>query len=105
MGNCCRRESATVWATVDECYDEPSPRKHPPMEKECPLGADSIAPTPLHDQVRIKITKRELEELLASARVHDMPVDRVFSQLINGVNQSHVLRQRSWEPSLHSIAE
>ncbi|KAI3456452.1 hypothetical protein Pfo_013115 [Paulownia fortunei] len=108
MGNCCRRESGMVWASVDD-WDEPPPQKDPPMERECLLGDDNraspAASTPLKEQVKIKITKRELEELLASARMQDVPVDRVLSRLINAVDHSHVLRQRSWAPTLHSIAE
>lgn len=109
MGNCCRRESAMVWASVDD-WDEPTPQKDPPMGKEYLLGDDNRAPatasTPLQEQVKIKITKRELEELLASARLQDVPVDRLLSRLINAVDHSHVQRdQRSWVPTLHSIAE
>ncbi|PIN08572.1 hypothetical protein CDL12_18842 [Handroanthus impetiginosus] len=108
MGNCCRRESAMVWASVDEYWEDPTPQKDRPTEKAGLSGDDSRSPaatTPLKEQVKIKITKRELEELLATASMQDVPVDRVLSQLINTADFSPVQRRRSWAPPLHSIAE
>lgn len=80
MGNCCKGES---WASLDEWENEWAK----PEEDD----------TSLPSMVKIKITKTELEKLLATARLHDLPVDRLF---INTVQRRH-----PWVPSLHTISE
>ncbi|GFP91988.1 hypothetical protein PHJA_001342900 [Phtheirospermum japonicum] len=101
MGNCCRRESsAMVWASVDEIYES--------MEKESLIVvSDDVngTATPLKEKVQTKVTKRELEEMVAIARAQDVPVDRVLSRLIHAVDHSSVQSQRSWEPVLDTITE
>ncbi|KAK4398950.1 hypothetical protein Sango_1370500 [Sesamum angolense] len=108
MGNCCRREPAVVWASLDG-WDVPEheapPPDQPPVGKEWLPGEDSRAPAATKEKVKIKITKRELEELVANARMQDVPVDRVFSRLIKAVDFSNVQRQSSWAPTLRTIAE
>ncbi|KAL2244925.1 UNVERIFIED_CONTAM: hypothetical protein Sindi_2760700 [Sesamum indicum] len=105
MGNCCRRESAVVWASLDG-WDEPEHEAPPPPAgEECLPGEDSRIPAPTKEKVKIKITKRELEELVANARMQDVPVDRVFSRWINAADFSQVQRQSSWAPTLRTIAE
>ncbi|KAL8461424.1 hypothetical protein ACS0TY_032770 [Phlomoides rotata] len=113
MGNCCGSESSTVWATLDEWEreDEDSvPRTHPVMEKEYGAGDDSkstesAASTPSKEHLNLKITKKELAQLLGNARLQEVPMDRVLSRLMAAVDLSHVQRQRSWAPTLHTIAE
>ncbi|KAK9080656.1 hypothetical protein SSX86_000414 [Deinandra increscens subsp. villosa] len=57
-------------------------------------------------EVKIKITKKQLEELLGMKEVQGMTVEQVLTRLINGgdgVFES--AGQRSWRPALHTIPE
>lgn len=56
-------------------------------------------------EVKIKITKKQLEELLGRADVKDMSLQQVLEQLIrvsDGLDRTH---HRSWRPALQSIPE
>ncbi|KAL1537336.1 hypothetical protein AAHA92_29865 [Salvia divinorum] len=79
MGNCCRHES---WASLDEWENE---------------WAEHEEDASLPSMVKIKITKTELEGLLAAARLHNLPVERLFI--------SDFQRRHPWAPSLHTISE
>ncbi|KAL5773322.1 hypothetical protein ACOSP7_012918 [Xanthoceras sorbifolium] len=62
-------------------------------------------------EVKIKITRKELEELVGRADVQGLSVEQILATLINGSgyphgnyhHQQHHLR--SWRPVLHSIPE
>ncbi|KAL3522005.1 hypothetical protein ACH5RR_014839 [Cinchona calisaya] len=59
-------------------------------------------------EIKIKITKKQLEKLLGEVDVHEMSVDQVLSRLINHHYQhSDDIQQdqRSWRPRLQSIPE
>ncbi|CAI9087191.1 OLC1v1021205C1 [Oldenlandia corymbosa var. corymbosa] len=68
-----------------------------------------------HKEIKIKITKKQLEKLLGEVDVHELPVDQVLSRLININNAAasdqyhndhdHQQYQRSWRPHLQSIPE
>ncbi|KAA8523682.1 hypothetical protein F0562_010105 [Nyssa sinensis] len=57
-------------------------------------------PPPSATEVKIKISKKQLEELLSRMDVQGLSVQQVLAQLING--ETH---QRAWRPALQSIPE
>ncbi|PIA57918.1 hypothetical protein AQUCO_00500083v1 [Aquilegia coerulea] len=121
MGNCFRHESSTMWG--GEEWGSPLPqklastnghlynkaKKESPAEGKFLLGNDdgdegnniSSAPT----EVKIKITKKELEELLGQVDVQGLSVQQLLAQLINVSNDYHIQDSRSWRPALSSIPE
>ncbi|PKA52600.1 hypothetical protein AXF42_Ash001581 [Apostasia shenzhenica] len=59
------------------------------------------------DRVRIRISKRQLEELLARAEAKGMPAEDVVADLISMGMASfdHEAHGQHWRPTLHSIPE
>ncbi|XP_058099667.1 uncharacterized protein LOC131244011 [Magnolia sinica] len=55
-------------------------------------------------EVKIKITKKELEELLGKLDIQGMSIEKVLTQLMDAGGECH-LRHRSWRPALQSIPE
>jgi iron uptake system EfeUOB component EfeO/EfeM len=55
-------------------------------------------------EVKIKITKKQLEELLSKVDMRELRVEQVLAQLMNHSNGYESL-QRSWRPALQSIPE
>ncbi|TXG67801.1 hypothetical protein EZV62_009076 [Acer yangbiense] len=55
-------------------------------------------------EVKIKITKKQLEELLGRAELKQLSVQQVLAQLMN-VSDRYETNQRSWRPALQSIPE
>ncbi|XP_038904231.1 uncharacterized protein LOC120090574 [Benincasa hispida] len=56
-------------------------------------------------ELKIRITKRELEKLLSKVDVEELPVTELLSQLIDVGDAFESTHQRSWRPSLQSIPE
>ncbi|KAA8523683.1 hypothetical protein F0562_010106 [Nyssa sinensis] len=57
-------------------------------------------PPPSATEVKIKISKKQLEDLLSRMDVQGLSVQQVLAQLVNG--ETH---QRAWRPALQSIPE
>ncbi|KAK2644471.1 hypothetical protein Ddye_019666 [Dipteronia dyeriana] len=87
------------------------------VEKQSLLGA-SVSSSSNNNksttrEVKIKITKKELEELIGRADVQGLSVEQVLAGLINGPDyhghgQDHhqkLHHQRSWRPVLQTIPE
>ncbi|KAG2682256.1 hypothetical protein I3843_11G184000 [Carya illinoinensis] len=55
-------------------------------------------------EVKIKITRKQLEELLGSVDIKDLTVHQVLAQLMNASDQ-YETHQRSWRPALQTIPE
>lgn len=86
MGNCMRHEESVAPLT---CLDE---------EKERLLWINTS---------KIRITKKELEEMLARVNMQGVTVDQVLSSiLINSRGHGlHHRNQRQWRPVLQRIPE
>ncbi|KAG5235700.1 hypothetical protein IMY05_011G0109000 [Salix suchowensis] len=58
-------------------------------------------------KVKIKITKKQLKELLGMAEVRELSVQQVLSQLMNVTSdhRSYEPQQQSWRPNLQTIPE
>ena len=110
MGNCIRKGSSEQW--VGEEWVSPASETlfsgDKNLERETFLGNDekgdnnSSAPT---TEVKIKITKKQLEELLGKVDMQGLSIQQVLSLLIKSNVQYHETHQRSWKPSLKSIPE
>ncbi|CAK7338493.1 unnamed protein product, partial [Dovyalis caffra] len=63
--------------------------------------------TPSCTKVKIKITKKQLEELLGKVEVKELSVQQILSQLINGSSDhgSYEPHHQPWRPNLQSIPE
>lgn len=61
------------------------------------------------DQIKIRITKKELEELLGKIDVQGLSIEQILTQiLMNSSNndlQYHAQHHQSWRPALQSIPE
>lgn len=68
------------------------------------LGTNNFTTT--STEVKIKITKKQLEELLGKVDVKDMSVQQVLAQLISVSDKFQTTSlHRSWRPALQSIPE
>lgn len=120
MGNCLRHQSAVHWAG-DE-WGSPVPdqffcsntrhdiREKADIEEEGLLGDNnrgltSSSSTTSSKEVKIKITKKQLEELLGRVDIKELSVQQVLAQLMNVSGDRHETHPRSWSPNLQSIPE
>ncbi|KAF8409556.1 hypothetical protein HHK36_005634 [Tetracentron sinense] len=55
-------------------------------------------------EVKIKITKKQLEELLGRVDVKGLSIEQVLAQLMS-VSYQYKSQQRPWRPALYSIPE
>ncbi|KAK3125152.1 hypothetical protein QOZ80_7BG0600960 [Eleusine coracana subsp. coracana] len=122
MGNCLERScqgraaAGEHWANKRAVWAEEkviASEKEEEEEETC--KGESEPPAPATDQVKIRITRKQLEELLR--RVDDgnqdggvggVPVREVISELLSDASSSSVRHrgaQGQWRPSLQSIPE
>ncbi|RDX62809.1 hypothetical protein CR513_58820, partial [Mucuna pruriens] len=87
MGNCLKHQSSATSTTsaTDDDWE----------------GSFAAKTT---TEVKIKITKKQLEELLSKVDVRELRVEQVLSQLMNHSGGYQSL-QRPWRPALQSIPE
>ncbi|KAK1407035.1 hypothetical protein QVD17_38645 [Tagetes erecta] len=60
---------------------------------------------PMTTEVKIKISKKQLEELLGAKEMHGLTLEQVLNRLMNGGDEVVRSDQRSWRPALQSIPE
>ena len=95
MGNCMKHQK---YATDDEDdWDFQASEGDSPAKSNCAGGKATT-------EVKIKITKKQLEELLSKVDIKELRVEQVLAQLMNHSNGYESL-QRSWRPALQSIPE
>ncbi|KAJ9169096.1 hypothetical protein P3X46_020563 [Hevea brasiliensis] len=121
MGNSCRRGSSlTVWAGDDwgsVGKQIKRPQIHNPIiERQKLLGEEmrgyGSSSSSSTREVKIKITKRKLEELMARVEMQGLSMEQVLARLINSVDKFEIMEMehhhhlhRSWKPALQSIPE
>ncbi|KAK3199676.1 hypothetical protein Dsin_023091 [Dipteronia sinensis] len=66
--------------------------------------SSSTKVTTTRTEVKIKISKKQLEKLLGRAELKQLSVQQVLAQLMN-VSDQYETNQRSWRPALQSIPE
>ncbi|KAK7320382.1 hypothetical protein VNO77_29803 [Canavalia gladiata] len=94
MGNCLRRQSSIGSATDDDDWED-----FPAGEKgDCSFVSSSGGKKRIRE-VKIKMTKKQLEELIGKVEVKELRMEQVLAQLMK-----HSL-QRPWRPALQSIPE
>lgn len=68
-------------------------------------GSSSFSSSPASStEVKVKITKKQLEELLGRMEVQGLTMHQVLQHLMN-VSDRFETHQRSWRPALQSIPE
>ncbi|BFG27480.1 hypothetical protein CerSpe_137540 [Prunus speciosa] len=137
MGNCLRRDSATVWAggdddwidissqlqlqPCDDCNDSNNKKKKKAYnhlaEKQRLLdeirsSASSSSTSTNGDQVKIRIAKKELDELVHGGNLQGLSsVEQLLDRLLtmNGPDEDQNFyemdHQRPWRPVLQTIPE
>ncbi|KAL7103462.1 hypothetical protein ACP275_08G180600 [Erythranthe tilingii] len=128
MGNCIRKESAMQWggedwgsfnSSGDQNIKSRVNEKHDifnfSLEEKTGLllggerrsSRGGVLSSVTHHQVKLKISKKELEQLLKKADVVGLPVDQVLAQLMYGgdclLRPDHL--PPPWSPALQSIPE
>ncbi|OWM81275.1 hypothetical protein CDL15_Pgr007313 [Punica granatum] len=102
MGNCIRHESPMQWGG-----DNWSSAAGDEEEEELAYGLnmakslESQSPAAV-EMVKVRITKRQLEELLGKVDVKELSVHQAVTQLLSAAAVSH---HRTWRPALQSIPE
>ncbi|KAL2245313.1 UNVERIFIED_CONTAM: hypothetical protein Sindi_2799500 [Sesamum indicum] len=111
MGNCIRKGSAAEWggedwgsfASGDKTGTRGDLYSHSlGVQKKSLLGeSDGVLSS---TEVKIKISKKELEQLVKKADAQGLSVQQVLAQLMD-VGDRFEAHQRSWRPALQSIPE
>ena len=117
MGNCLRHESSMQWGGDDwgspavdhrgfpgDTSGDMSHKKDTSYANYATTMSNS-ASTTAGTEVKIKITKKQLEELLSKADVKDMTVQQVLAKLISVSDRYQTQQIRAWRPALQSIPE
>lgn len=113
MGNCIGCESTVSWADDDEEWGRPEHGSH---RREAPLGeeeegelmkrsSDVVSADGASTEVRIKISKKKLEELLRYSDAQGLPLHQLLARLLSGADHAAGAGRRCWQPSLESITE
>ncbi|KAK4733257.1 hypothetical protein R3W88_007518 [Solanum pinnatisectum] len=117
MGNCCKRGSNMIYVEDDddewECVVSP---KNLVVEKEKLFSSSSSSSSSIssstvnYKEVKIRITKNELEQILAGKNdnMEEVTMEQLLSGFINSSNNSfdfENIQQQSWKPRLQSIPE
>ncbi|KAE8681021.1 LRR receptor-like serine/threonine-protein kinase GSO1-like [Hibiscus syriacus] len=118
MGNCLRHQSSTQWGGEDWAALIPAAAN----DDDDDSGGDNIEEKGLLQfrnrgrigsttsssathEVKVKITRKQLVELLGRVDLKELSVQQVLAQLINVSHQYDQADQRSWRPALQSIPE
>ncbi|KAI3702978.1 hypothetical protein L6452_28732 [Arctium lappa] len=99
MGNCIKKQPAIQSEDQETKLLAGGNRR-----KGDDYSGDGFSGKPASTEVKIKISKKQLEELLGRADVQGLTVEQVLAQLMN-VSDRFDTHQRSWRPALHSIPE
>lgn len=112
MGNCIDRQKEVTWVDDDDWESEEIPmqccsRKEKAgeeVEKEKGLfeGKGGVAST---TEVKVKITKKQLEDLLRRVEGRGLPIQQVLKDLLSMDEVALQERARHWRPALQSIPE
>ncbi|KAI8009024.1 hypothetical protein LOK49_LG07G03371 [Camellia lanceoleosa] len=106
MGNCIKKESSMQWGGED--WGSPASETlfsgEKSYNKATNIEEKSATPASVKE-VKIKITKKQLEELLGKMDVQGLSVQQMLSQLLMNGSDRFETHQRSWRPALKSIPE
>ncbi|XP_051125726.1 uncharacterized protein LOC127247764 [Andrographis paniculata] len=109
MGNCLRKRSAAVeWGGDDWGSFGAGGGNPPPGDEAEKLSVSSTSSSLIEGkEVKIKISKKQLEQVLKTAEIEGLSAQQVLAKLIDGGgdDQFSAAHQRSWKPDLTSIPE
>ncbi|XP_020091657.1 uncharacterized protein LOC109712486 [Ananas comosus] len=105
MGNCIDSRGGATWVDDDDWgfSDEDERKRSPLLGKKGSAAAEAAAVGPR--EVKIKITKKQLRELLRKAEGKGVPADEVVAELAWFVEFGREHRESHWKPALQSIPE
>ncbi|KAK4344010.1 hypothetical protein RND71_037104 [Anisodus tanguticus] len=91
------------WGGEDWGFPSPVPETE---EDFCHLKGSnhSSSMSILATEVKVKITKKQLSELMGKADVQGLSVHQLLTQMMN-VSERFELHHHSWRPALQSIPE
>ncbi|TYK13052.1 hypothetical protein E5676_scaffold255G006540 [Cucumis melo var. makuwa] len=112
MGNCCKGQYSTP---VTGCSDRRTPPLKNHRQRRHEEGSSCCSKETNLREVKIRMTKKELEELVGWLNMADSSFEHVMARLVNVINDQNgdnnndqvvkLRQQRSWRPSLQSIPE
>nr|GEV92729.1 DNA helicase [Tanacetum cinerariifolium] len=99
---------AAIHPALDDCRSLATSPKSMPVPFSKPDDTQKIENYPIIDggkkTIKIKISKKQLEEVLGKTDVQGLTVEQVLAQLMS-VSERFETHERSWRPALHSIPE
>ncbi|KAE9598451.1 hypothetical protein Lal_00031404 [Lupinus albus] len=108
MGNCLKHHSSTKYNTTDdEGGDRNFSEEHCAFSSATSNGGGATCATTDEEttmEVKIKITKKQLEEFLGKIDTRELRVEQVLAQLMSHSREYESLH-KPWRPSLQSIPE
>ena len=113
MGNCLRHESEMHWAGEDwddfitqdekEDYHHHSSKKtSTKASKTVTVKRESKSCDPSHHEIKIRLTRKQLQDLLNKVNVHDL-TSSAASHIDRNTEEGN--QPRLWKPILQSIPE
>nr|GFB03803.1 hypothetical protein [Tanacetum cinerariifolium]GFB04476.1 hypothetical protein [Tanacetum cinerariifolium] len=110
MGNCIKMQPAAIHPPLDDCRSlATSPKslsvpssKRDDTQKIENYSIDGGKRT--KTEIKIKISKKQLEEVLGRTDVQGLTVEQVLAQLMN-VSEYFESHEHQWRPALQSIPE
>ncbi|CAK7351189.1 unnamed protein product [Dovyalis caffra] len=124
MGNCCVTSSSSVvwagddWGSVAHHKHHPATMLHGADDEDEEYGSTNNERQRLLDtsslcsgstrEVKIKITKRELEEIMARVNMQGLSMEQVLARFVNSTSDLKFEMEhhhRHWKPALQSIPE
>nr|GLL17695.1 uncharacterized protein LOC109190436 [Ipomoea trifida] len=106
MGNCVRKESSTEWGGEDWGLSSPPHKLY--GDEELHFGEDKDRfGKPGRREIKVKISKKQLAELVGKADVGGLSIHQLLAELMNGGADLYQPRHHhsSWRPALQSIPE
>ncbi|KAL5730769.1 hypothetical protein ACHQM5_003561 [Ranunculus cassubicifolius] len=117
MGNCLGHKSSRIVDArhEDDLYFKPSrsfsvddrflveDKSKAPCSEDRSLVEDESKVPCSSAVVKIKITKKQLEELLGRVQVKGVSMEQILSQLLNVSKEFHTRKQQTWRPVLQTI--
>ncbi|KAL2473035.1 Uncharacterized protein Fot_48771 [Forsythia ovata] len=110
MGNCIRKESSMQWGgedwgSFDSKNQLSNDKTHTNLYRNSMNIIEEKRPcAETGTEVKIKISKKQLEELLSRENSQGLSVQQILTQLMN-VSDEFETHQLSWKPALQSIPE
>ncbi|CAN0912620.1 hypothetical protein LINGRAPRIM_LOCUS574 [Linum grandiflorum] len=121
MGNCCKGVSSAAVHDSDE-WELPLAHNHKTVlfdgaassdkNRLLPVSSTSSSSSPGREQVKIKVSKRELEDLISRIETQGLSSQQILARLILSRGGGDQFRgvfgeddRRCWKPVLQSIPE